>query len=82
MPPADHAIPVRMRALGVREVSEGGGLADMTSQQAEAHRLQLISQRDHYASLAMHKKRLEVERRLKYQTCEVLRLWLKERAGS
>ena len=49
---------------------------------AEAQRAAMISQRDRYAMLAMHKKRLEVERLLRYQTCECLRLAKMERAGS
>lgn len=45
--------------------------------QAEALRLAMIAQRDREAMLGRNKRRCELERRLKYQTLEVLRLHLK-----
>lgn len=53
-----------------------GGLDD-----AEDYRFRLIGRRDKEAYLARHKRRVFIEKELRLQTCEVLRLWLKERAG-
>ena len=51
-------------------------------QHAEALRLAMIAQRDREAMLGRHKRRCELERQLKYQTLEVLRLYLKKEAGA
>lgn len=53
-----------------------GGLDD-----AEGYRFRLIGQRDKEAHLGRHKRRVDIEKELRLQTCEVLRLWIKERAG-
>ena len=51
-------------------------------QHAEALRLAMIAQRDREAMLGRHKRRCELERQLKYQTLEVMRLYLKKEAGA
>lgn len=66
-------------ALGVRAVSGGAGMAGLDD--AEDYRFRLIGMRDKEAHLGRHKRRVAIEKELRLQTYEVLRLWIEEKAG-
>lgn len=70
---------LRAAALGAGEGAEGGTMGRL--EDAEHYRFLLIGKRDKEANLGRHKRRVVIEKELRLQTCEVLRLWIKERAG-